>query len=186
MEYVEGETLSAPLAREKRLDTRRALTITYQTGEALSAAHRLGIVHRDLKPDNIMLARDQLKDVVKVLDFGIAKLTTGEQGAANLTQTGFVVGTPYYMSPEQVKGEEIDARSDLYSLALIVYEMLSGERAFAGENSQSVMIKRVLESPRPLLDLNPAIPSPIASAVMGSRPASEETSAETAGERCGG
>jgi serine/threonine protein kinase len=147
MELVEGESLAALLSREGALPELRAISIVMQVADALNAAHDFGIVHRDLKPDNIMITRSRTgEDVVKVVDFGIAKATRG--GNQKVTRTGFVVGTPAYMSPEQILGETLDGRSDLYSLGCILYEMLTGERAFA-DASGEISIRQRLTAPPP-------------------------------------
>ena len=136
-----------------------AAEITRQAAEGLHAAHGMGIVHRDLKPDNIMVTRDQEGlDCVKVVDFGIAK----ESGstAQKVTRTGIVVGTPEYMSPEQLSGEEVDGRSDQYSLALVAFNMLTGELPFPGESTQTAMIMRLTEAPRSLAQMKPDVAWP--------------------------
>lgn len=157
MEYIDGEPLAKVIAREAPLPLDRVIHITSQIAEALSAAHSIGIVHRDLKPENIMLTRKgNQRDYVKVLDFGIAKMIT-EEDAGKLTQTGFILGTPVYMSPEQLSGEELDPRSDVYSLALIVYEMLSGRLPFEADNTQALMIKRLTSDPIPLSRVLPRV-----------------------------
>jgi eukaryotic-like serine/threonine-protein kinase len=166
MEFVEGESLSQVLARERSLPVDRVVNITSQVARALSAAHALGIVHRDLKPDNIMLTRKSGEEErVKVLDFGIAKTIT-DGSAENLTQTGFVLGTPVYMSPEQVLGESVDSRSDVYSLSIIVYQMLSGRVPFEGNTPQTVMMKRVTTEPHPLRLSAPSVSESIEHVVM--------------------
>jgi eukaryotic-like serine/threonine-protein kinase len=148
MEFVEGESLAALLEREHALPEPRAISIGLQVADALSAAHELGIVHRDLKPDNIMVTRSRDgRDVVKVVDFGIAKATKGER--QTVTRKGFVVGTPAYMSPEQILGDLLDGRSDLYSLGCILYEMLTGVRAFADSSGEVSIRQRLTESPPP-------------------------------------
>ncbi len=127
MEFIEGEPLTDVLEREGggALPVPRAAAIFLQTAEALQAAHDLGIVHRDLKPDNIMLSRRKDGgDTVKVVDFGIAKAVGGDQAGQKVTKTGLVVGTPEFMSPEQLSGDTLDGRSDLYSLALVFFRML--------------------------------------------------------------
>ncbi len=150
MEFIEGETLSDLLRREHVVPVRRALTILTQTADALQAAHDLGIVHRDLKPDNIMLARDRDGgDVVKVVDFGIAKAMTGEQ-QQQVTKSGLVVGTPEYMSPEQLSGDVVDGRSDIYSLGLVFYRLLTGALPFQADSAQEMLIKRLTDEPLPL------------------------------------
>jgi len=148
MELVEGGSLAQVLERERALQAWRAVDIAQQTADALTAAHEFGIVHRDLKPDNIMLARARTgSDLVKVVDFGIAKAKKG--GHQTVTRTGFVVGTPAYMSPEQILGDELDGRSDVYSLGCILFEMLTGQRAFAGPSGEVVIRKRLTENPPP-------------------------------------
>jgi hypothetical protein len=135
------------IKREGPLDLERAGAILAQTGDALQAAHELGIVHRDLKPDNIMIARARDgSDLVKVVDFGIAKAMGGEEGQ-NVTRTGLVVGTPEYMSPEQLSGDNLDGRSDVYSLALVFFRMITGTLPFKADSAQEVMIKRLTDDP---------------------------------------
>lgn len=148
MEYVEGEPLTRLLERETVLPPSRAVEIAHQVAEALVAAHELGIVHRDLKPDNIIVASSKNgRDVAKVVDFGIAKAI--EEGPnESLTRTGLVIGTPEYMSPEQLLGDPVDARSDIYSLGCILYQMLTGRRTF-DEPTREQMIKRRLTEKAP-------------------------------------
>jgi serine/threonine-protein kinase len=160
MEFIEGESLGAVLDREGILPPARAVDIVRQTAEALQAAHDLGIVHRDLKPDNIMLARGRGGvEVVKVVDFGIAKAMTGDEGQ-QVTKTGLVVGTPEYMSPEQLSGDVLDGRSDVYSLALVCYRMLTGTFPFPSETAQEMMIKRLTDLPQPLDAARPGVAHP--------------------------
>ncbi|MGH7581168.1 MAG: serine/threonine-protein kinase [Gemmatimonadales bacterium] len=149
MEYVDGPSLAEVMAKEGRLDQQRVIGIGAQVAEALIAAHDFGIVHRDLKPDNVMLTRSRSgQDLVKVVDFGIAKATQG--GRQTVTRTGFVIGTPAYMSPEQILGDVLDGRSDIYSLGCILYEMLTGERVFAGSSGEVSIHQRLTEpAPRP-------------------------------------
>ncbi len=151
MEFVDGPSLAGVLASEGRLDEQRVIGIGVQVAEALAAAHDFGIVHRDLKPDNVMLTRSRTGgDLVKVVDFGIAKATQG--GRQTVTRTGFVIGTPAYMSPEQILGDGLDGRSDIYSLGCILYEMLTGERVFAGSSGEVSIHQRLTEpAPRPSL-----------------------------------
>ena len=166
MEFIDGRPLSGIIADHRMLPVDRAAHITYQVAEALSAAHALGIVHRDLKPDNVMITRKgKDSDYVKVLDFGIAK-SVADDSADNLTKTGFVLGTPVYMSPEQLLGENLDGRSDIYSLAIIVYEMLSGKLPFVGDNQQAVMMKRITGLPVPLRAVAPQVSEAVERVVM--------------------
>jgi serine/threonine-protein kinase len=156
MEYVEGEPLTAVLARDGALPPERAGEIVRQTAEALQVAHDLGIVHRDLKPDNIMLAkfRDG-SDCVKVVDFGIAKAAGVE--AQKVTRTGLVIGTPEYMSPEQIAGDPLDARSDIYALGLVAFNILTGRMPFPSKTAQESVIMRLTEPPVRLAQMRPQV-----------------------------
>ena len=159
MQFIEGETLTQILKAHGALPPFRASDITRQAAEGLQAAHAMGIVHRDLKPDNIMVATDADGiDGVKVVDFGIAK-ATGE-GSQQVTRTGIVIGTPEYMSPEQLAGEELDGRSDLYSLALVAFNMLTGDLPFPSVSTQTLMIMRLTQPPRSLAEVKPDIAWP--------------------------
>ncbi len=150
MEFIEGEALTDTLEREGALGASRATDLLVQSTDALQAAHDLGIVHRDIKPDNIMVAKARgEKDLIKVVDFGIAKAVGGEEGQ-NVTKTGLVVGTPEYMSPEQLSGDVLDGRSDVYSIALVYYKMLTGDLPFKADTAQETMIKRLTDDPLPL------------------------------------
>lgn len=163
MEFLQGESLASIMKREGSLACERVLSIVEQAAAALEAAHQLGIVHRDFKPDNIMVCkRPDGGDLVKVVDFGIAKQTRVEPQHAALTQTGFVLGTPQYMSPEQVADKPLDARSDQYSLALVAYEAIAGVLPFDGPTPQAQMVKRLTDAPRPLRQLRPDLPIPAA------------------------
>ena len=140
MELLQGETLADCLEREKRLAPERALSVITQVARAIGRAHAGGIVHRDLKPDNIFLVREDDQELAKVLDFGIAKATGPRFGGAE-TRTGVTMGTPYYMSPEQVEGKKaLDHRSDLWSLAVIACECLTGTRPFDGETFGELLL----------------------------------------------
>ena len=159
MQYIEGPTLTTIMQTNRALAPRRAAELTRQVAEGLHAAHALGIVHRDLKPDNIMVTVDRDGvECVKVVDFGIAKAAGGLD--QKVTQTGMVVGTPEYMSPEQLSGEEVDARSDLYSLALVAFNMLTGDLPFPSESTQTSMIMRLTERPWSLADVKPDVAWP--------------------------
>ncbi|MGH7589859.1 MAG: protein kinase domain-containing protein [Gemmatimonadales bacterium] len=150
MEFIEGKSLSGLLKETGPLPLNRATAILRQTADGLEVAHELGIVHRDLKPDNIMIASQAGKDLVKVVDFGIAKAVGGDDTGQKVTKTGLVVGTPEYMSPEQLSGDKLDGRSDIYSLALVYYRMITGALPFQAETSQETMIKRLTDDPMPL------------------------------------
>src|SRR5262249_11975457 len=145
--------------REKALHAVRASDIILQTAEGLSAAHALGILHRDLKPDNIMVAHGRGgSDVGKIVDFGIARGMTSD--AQNVTSTGPIVGTPQYMAPEQLVGEPLDQRADLYALALVAFHVLTGEYAFPSVNSKDNLLARLTSRPRSVSEVKPDVPWP--------------------------
>ena len=154
MEYVPGKTLRDILRNESRLPPARAANIIYQVAEGLEAAHRIGIVHRDLKPDNIMVVTDENGvDRCKVVDFGIAKAVNSTQ--TQLTQTGMLVGTPEYMSPEQVLGESVDGRSDVYALALVAYNTFTGTLPFNSTTPERTLTARLIEDAPALSQVAP-------------------------------
>jgi serine/threonine protein kinase len=152
MEYVDGEPLSRLIREHGPLEPRRAAAIASSVAAGLAYAHRHGVVHRDVKPGNVLLAND---GQVKVTDFGIARATGDDE---SLTKTGAVMGTATYFSPEQAQGEPVDGRSDVYSLGVVLYEMLAGEPPFRGENPLAIAYKHVQEQPVPLRQRNPAVP----------------------------
>lgn len=156
MELVEGESLRQMIKREGRLSPAVAAEIINQVCAALDEAHRQNIVHRDIKPDNIIVDSHSAKPKVTVLDFGIAKLRG--DSATTLTQTGSILGTPHYMSPEQCLGEELDGRSDIYSLGIVLYEILAGVVPFNSPISTAVVVQQVNQAPPSLRGLSPAIP----------------------------
>lgn len=174
MEMVEGETLADLLKREGPLSPDRAARISGTIARALEAAHEKGLIHRDVKPGNVMLTRD---GDVKVMDFGIARAATDD----TLTQTGMVLGTASYLSPEQSRGEPVDHRSDIYSLGCVMYEMLTGRPPFAGDTQVGVAYKHVHERPEPPSAVNPAVPAEVEAVVMRALekdPAARHPSAE--------
>ncbi len=151
MQFVDGRDLSSILKKQGKLPTERLLRVFRQTAEGLKAAHDQGVTHRDLKPQNIML---DASDRVYVTDFGLAK--SAEQ--SGMTQTGAVLGTPFYMSPEQVKGEPVGPQSDIYALGVILYQMAAGVVPFGGATPFEVMIQRIQRPPKPVRELNPELP----------------------------
>ncbi len=153
-EYVQGYNLREYLQRKGPPDTQLAMHIIRQVAAALQAAAAAGIVHRDIKPENIMLTR---RGEVKVADFGLAQLSLGGE-RLNLTQTGMTMGTPLYMSPEQVSGQKLDHRSDLYSLGVSCYHLLSGQPPFRGETAVMVAMKHLNDVPAPLSEARPDLP----------------------------
>jgi Tol biopolymer transport system component/tRNA A-37 threonylcarbamoyl transferase component Bud32 len=161
MPYVEGESLRDRLRREKQLAVDEALRLGREVADALSYAHGRGVVHRDIKPENILLQSGH----AVVADFGIARAVNAA-GGERLTRTGMAVGTPAYMSPEQIAGEgDVDGRSDLYSLACVLYEMLGGEPPFTGPTMQSVASQHLSVEPRPITSIRPAVPGEVAAAL---------------------
>jgi eukaryotic-like serine/threonine-protein kinase len=162
MPFVEGETLRDRLTREKQLAVPDAIRIAEEVAAALDYAHRHGVVHRDIKPENILLHDGS----ALVADFGIA-LAASKAGGARMTETGMSLGTPHYMSPEQAMGErEITARSDVYALGCVLYEMLTAEPPFTGATAQAVVARVVTEAPRPLHAQRHTIPSHVEAAVL--------------------
>lgn len=152
MEWVEGRLLRKLISENRRLPMERACSITIAICDALDYIHRNGVVHRDLKPENIMI---DAQDGIKLIDFGIA----GKAGARRLTfgKLSQIAGTPDYISPEQVKGKRGDGRSDIYSLGVILYEMLTGETPFGGSNPFAIMNDRLVNNPMPPREMNPGI-----------------------------
>ncbi|HET6857206.1 MAG TPA: serine/threonine-protein kinase, partial [Streptomyces sp.] len=157
MPYVEGESLRQRLTREKQLPVTDAVRMATEVASALDYAHRRGVVHRDIKPENILLHDGR----ALVADFGIA-LAASKASGSRMTETGMSLGTPHYMSPEQAMGErEITARSDVYALGAMLYEMLTGDPPFTGSTAQAIVARVVTEQPRPLLAQRHTIPQHI-------------------------
>jgi putative nucleotidyltransferase with HDIG domain len=171
MELLEGETLEERLEREHTLDEKTAVHIALQVTDALRAAHELGVVHRDLKPENIYLInRPPHNDVVKVLDFGIAKLMhPTSSSAVNTTTPGAILGTPHYMSPEQCQGDEqLDHRSDVYSMGLVLYRMLTGALPFQGDSVVDILAAQISKQAVPPRELRPELTTRIESLILRS------------------
>ena len=170
MPYVEGESLRERLDRQSQLPVDEALHIARSLASGLDYAHRQGVVHRDVKPENVMLHEGE----AMIMDFGIAKAVS-VVGHETLTQTGMMVGTPAYVSPEQASGEAIiDGRSDQYSLACVLYEMLAGERPFTGPTAQAVLAKRFTGAVKSITEIRPNVPPAVEKAI--SRAMTTETS----------
>lgn len=185
MEYLEGQNLAQLVRSEGKQTAERVAPIMAQVCGALSEAHRAGIIHRDLKPENIFLtSQGGIEDFPKVLDFGLAKVTEKQMrpGSLILTREGMVFGTPEFMSPEQARGETLDGRSDIYSLGVITYELLSGELPFTATAPVDYIKKHATGTPKPLAewlpDLNPAVEA----AVMRSLSKQPEDRYQTADE----
>jgi len=168
MEYLEGVELGSVIEREGAIDVSRSLRIAGQICRALAAAHHEGIIHRDLKPENIFLiTRGGEADVVKVLDFGIAKTTEAEAARERrLTSPGMAMGTPEYMAPEQAAGRAADARTDIYSLGAIMYEMVTGVPPYSGDNFMEILTKKATIDPPPPLAVRPDLPNTVSELVM--------------------
>src|SRR5215472_19093133 len=181
MEFVNGRTLKEVLAAENRLMPRRALEITADICAALEFSHRHGIIHRDIKPGNVMLTQT---GQVKVMDFGIARALAS--GASTMTQTSAVIGTAQYLSPEQARGEAVDARSDVYAAGCVLFELLTGEPPFTGDSPVAVAYQHVREDPKPPSALNPRVPPSLDAIVlkaMAKGPANRyQSSAEMRGD----
>ena len=160
MDFVEGRDLASLIRERGHLPSEEVVTIIAQVCRALEAAHAEGVVHRDLKPQNIML---DTQGRVKVMDFGIARSTESAHG---MTQTGALIGTPEYMSPEQGKGQEVDTRSDLFSLGIIFYELLTGKTPFHADTAMGMIYRRTQESARPPIELDPTIPQATSDVVL--------------------
>ena len=159
MEYVSGEDLKSFIKRSGRLDIPKAISIAKQVCEGLAEAHSLGVVHRDLKPGNIMIDKE---GNARIMDFGIAR-SLKEKG---ITGAGVVIGTPDYMSPEQAEAKELDQRSDIYSLGLILYEMVTGRLPFEGDAALSLALKHTTEAPKPPKQFNPQIPNDLNNLIL--------------------
>src|ERR1051326_53606 len=182
MEYLDGRTLKEAIKTDGPMDLDRVVEIVRQVSGALDIAHQQGVVHRDLKSDNIMLVRHDGTEWAKVLDFGIAKIQQPE-GARDIdiTAANLVIGTPQYMSPEQCsQSGPIDARSDVYSLGIIIFEMLAGRVPFTGESPTMIMMKQVQDPPPSIREARPQLPAAIETVIdraLAKRPADRFASA---------
>lgn len=175
LEYVRGDTLDTILQKRGALSSDEAIPVFCQVLDGIDHAHQLGIIHRDIKPANIMLTE---RGKLKVLDFGIARLL----GSARMTRAGNIIGTLEYMAPEQVKGQETDARSDIYALGMMLYEVLTGKTPFDTENEFELMKLQTEATPRAPREINPAIPEAVEAAIMQAIEKNPENRFQTAGD----
>ena len=168
MELLEGRSLQDVLARESPLDTARAVAVMLQVSAAVASAHEEGVIHRDLKPGNIFVVqRAHAPTIIKVLDFGIAEFAFGDGAAAQqISPTGIMAGTPRYMSPEQCDGAELTPASDVYSLGIILYEMLTGTTPFSAASPSSLAVKHSYEKPRSPREFVSTIPTELEAVVL--------------------
>jgi serine/threonine protein kinase len=174
MEFIEGQSLKKVIREEGPLPVQRVCTIIKQAAAALDAAHKLGMIHRDIKPDNIALVDTPEGEMVKVLDFGIAKVKEarmGDSAGMTLTGTGVVIGTPQYMSPEQAmgkRGDELDGRADLYSLGIVMYQMLTADLPFKADTTMEMLLAHMQKPPAPISLAHPelGVPEPVATLTM--------------------
>src|SRR5215475_12547281 len=180
MELAEGESLRSLVDRQGTLAETDAAEIVRQVCAALDEAHRQSVVHRDIKPENILVQTTPGGLQVKVLDFGIAALH--DVNAGRLTRTGAVVGTPHYMSPEQCLGEELDGRSDIYSLGIVLFEMLTGVVPFDSPTPTAIVVKHVNDPPPPPRTLNPKISPAVESVTLRALEKRRDARPQTAGE----
>jgi serine/threonine-protein kinase len=182
MELVKGKTLGELLRSQGAFSVERAANILRQICGALDAAHQVGVVHRDIKPDNIIIGEYDGRDWVEVVDFGVAKIQEDMNRRSSLTGANVIVGTPRYMSPEQCNEAPVDARSDIYSLGVVLYEMLSGEAPFQGDSSTRLLVAHASEPPAPLKSKRPDIAIQIEEVVMSALSKDPAGRPQSAGE----
>ena len=168
MPYLQGELLSDREVKGGPMEMALGIKLLRQVCAGLQHAHELQIVHRDLKPENIMLVPDGDGDKAVVMDFGLAKERRADPAVQKLTATGIILGTPEFMSPEQIRGKPLDARSDVYALGIVAFEMFTGKLPFQGRNAQEMMIARLRGSPRPLRQVRPDMPQALEKALAKS------------------
>jgi serine/threonine-protein kinase len=163
MPFVEGESLRDRLAREKQLPVADAIRILKEVADALAYSHARGVVHRDIKPGNVLLSGRH----AVVTDFGVAKAVSASATRDTMTTVGLAVGTPHYMAPEQAMGAgDIDHRADIYALGILAYEMITGRTPFEAKTPQGILAAHVMEAPKPIRELRPGLPEPLAAAIM--------------------
>src|SRR5262249_25703693 len=169
MEWLDGKSLLTALEQEPKFALPRALHVSRGIARALASAHQKGLAHRDLKPDNVyLIRRGDDPDFVKVLDFGIAKLMSNDPTSGFRTQTGAIMGTPYYMSPEQCRGatKDIDHRTDVYALGCILYQMVTGQLPFNADGLGDLLLAHMTRPPVPPTTIHPSIPNEVEHAIL--------------------
>jgi serine/threonine protein kinase len=168
MPFLPGETLGDYEGRVREIEVAEGIHILVQVCHGLQHAHDLGIIHRDLKPENVMLVPEGIAGETRravVMDFGLAKERRADPQVVQLTQTGIVLGTPAFMSPEQIRGRMLDGRSDVYALGVLAFELFTGELPFTGKNAQEMMVARLRGMPRSLRSVRPALPGRLESVI---------------------
>ena len=175
MEYFPGRDLGKLLAEESPLDPARSLRVIAQVCEGLAAAHAVGVVHRDIKPPNILVGMD---DETRVVDFGLA--SAGQQSGSRLTKSGLLIGTPEYMAPEQISSEEVDHRCDIYSVGIVMYEMLTGVRPYTAETPVKVLFRHLEGEATPMASLAPHLPDSLIALTMSTMARHREDRPESA------
>ena len=183
MERLRGETLADRLERDGTMPMQELCEVMVEALSALEAAHRQGVVHRDLKPDNIFVGERGGRRAVKVLDFGIAKATGLQDAAGSLTRTGMVMGTPYYMAPEQAMGERnLDRRVDVWGAGVVLYEAITGQRPFVAKNYNALLVQILTAAPKGVEELSAGVPATLAQVVRHALEKKREDRYQSAGE----
>jgi serine/threonine-protein kinase len=182
MPFLMGDLLSDREVQKGPMDLAPGVAILRQVCAGLQHAHELHIVHRDLKPENIMLVTENGGDKAVVMDFGLAKERRADPAIQKLTATGIILGTPEFMSPEQIRGKVLDARSDIYALGIVAFELFTGKLPFQGRNAQEMMIARLRGTPTPLRQLRPDLPEPLEKSLARAMEASPDNRYSTAME----
>ena len=181
MPFLKGELLSDREVKGGPMNVAAGINVLRQVCAGLHHAHEVQIVHRDLKPENIMLvAEDNGRERAVVMDFGLAKERRADPAIAKLTATGIILGTPEFMSPEQIRGKPLDARSDIYALGIVAFEMFTGKLPFQGRNAQEMMIARLRGQPQKLRQLRPDLPEGLESALARAMDANADARYDTA------